>query len=303
MKKKQVVIYVVVMLVALLCTSSYATISGDIDLSVKAESSTLYAGDEFSITLSLKDMETTEGISAVEGFIDVNEDVFEDLTIESIVTTEGKVAINDDNVLTVYDADDTNTNINEGIIFNTDPVSKTGDYKLVFNFAKEITDENLDLITINFKIKEDAEPGEYKSAITYKLFKVFSDDASEKEELSLKAVTVIVSAPVEEPSNGSTNNTTNNTVNNTANNTTNNVTNNTSNNTSNNTTNNTTGTSNNKNQASSSSATTNNVVDNTVSKTKLPNTGYRLILIPVIVVAILGLVFYKKYTKYNKYNQ
>jgi hypothetical protein len=311
MKKKLFIIYMVLTLVILLIsTNVYATISGNIKLSVKSENSTLRAGDNFSLTLSLSDMKSTDGITAIEGYININKDILENLTVDSIVATDGKVTINKDNVLTIYEADDKNANTEEGIVFNTEPVSGKGNYKLVINLANKITDENIDLITIKFKIKDNAEQGEYNSAVTYDLFKVFSNDASEKVEVATKSVKLVVSAPLsnsdedpEENPSDNENNTTKDPVNNTTNNTTNNITNNTTQNTVNNTTKPTNNTTNKTtNNSTSVSSTSTNNVDNTVSKTNLPNTGYRLILIPVIVVAILGLVFYKKYTKYNKYN-
>ena len=56
----------------------------------------------------------------------------------------------------------------------------------------------------------------------------------------------------------------------------------------------------NRNQAGQTGVTNGNTPsDNTTSNTPLPNTGYRVILIPVIALAIVGIVFYKKYSKYN----
>jgi hypothetical protein len=310
MKKKLFIIYMVLTLVVLLIsTNVYATISGNIKVSVKSENSTLRAGDSFSLTLSLSDMKSTDGITAIEGYININKDILENLTVNSIVATDGKVTINKDNVLTIYEADDKNVNTEEGIVFNTEPVSGKGNYKVVINLANKITDENIDLITINFKIKDNVEQGEYSSAVTYDLFKVFSNDANEKVEVSTQSVKLVVSAPLsnsdedpeEDPKEDTTKDPVDNTVKDPVDNTTKDPADNTAKDPVDNTTkdpvNNTT-----ENPTNNTTNKTTNDVDNTVSKTNLPNTGYRLILIPVILVAILGLVFYKKYTKYSKYN-
>ena len=313
MKKRHVITYIVVMCV-LLCTSVYATISGDINLSVNSDKKSLYAGDEFSVTLSLKDLETDGGINAIEGYIDIDENIIEDLTIDSIVTENGKVKINDDNILNVYSADNNNANSDEGIVFNTDPVSGRGDYKIVINLSKKITSD-VDLVTVNFKIKSDVMPSTYERAVTYKTFKVFSEDSKEREELSSQAVKVIVSERKQNDDDKNTNNNVNNAQDNNNNNNNNNkndvnnVPNNQNkNNVVNNTpANNTNGvpknnTTNKPNSNNNQGGPIRNVSDNTVSETNLPNTGYKLILIPVVLIAILGLVFYKKYSKYNKFD-
>ncbi|MCI8308710.1 MAG: hypothetical protein HFJ45_00500 [Clostridia bacterium] len=316
MKKRQVITYIVVMCV-LLCTSVYATISGEIGVSVKSKNEALYAGDEFSVTLSLNNLTTTAGLNAVEGYIDIDKNVLENLTIDSIETTDGNITINEDNVLKLYDAS-SNLNPDEGVVFNTNPASGKGDYRIVFNFAKKVTSD-ANLVTIKFKVKENVTPGTYKNVITYKEFKVFSEDdtTEKKKELTVQPVTLIVSEKKNTPADKNENNTVNNTVNE-VNNVTNNATtnntvkndsvkNNTTNNIVNNIVENKTNESNSVNNTPNIGATVNNNTpenkpDNTLANTILPNTGYKLIVIPVIIIAIVGLVFYKKYSKYNKYN-
>lgn len=325
MKKRQVVLYIVVMIM-LLATSVYATISGKLGLKVNTSGS-LYAGDQFSVTLSLSDLESQSGIKALEGYIDIDESVLEDLTIDSIVTQNGKVVVNQDNILDVYDAVDSGTNADAGVIFNNSPVSGKGDYKIVVNFAKPLTADT-DVITINFKIKSDIEPGRYSGAISYKTFKIFADETEGKEEFESKSIAIVVSDKNSDDNttnntvtdNNTTNNTNNNTNKNEINNTTNNINNNTTNNTIKNTVNNIVNNTTNKTENNvkndvknntgkgSTNNTSNNIlnnktsnkIDNTTAKTNLPKTGYRIVLIPVIIIAVLGLVFYRKYKKYDR---
>lgn len=318
MKKRQIIIYMVV-LCLLFCTSVYATIGGKLGFSIKTENEAVYPGDELLVTVSLKELEAEGGLNAIEGYIDINKNIIEPLTIDSIVTENGKVTINEKNILNVYSADKAN-NVDEGIIFNTEPVSGKGDYRIVINLANKITTDT-DLVTIKFRVKSDVAPGNYENAITYKTFKIFSEASNEKEELSSQEIRVVVSEKANDRN--EVNNTNNNTNNNQSNNTnTNNVINQIKNNTVNNTQNvsknlvnnnqvknntvnkNESVVGNDKNNTNNQtpSGTTQNKPDNTVANTDLPKTGYKLLLIPVIIIAIGGLVFYKKYSKYNKFN-
>ena len=46
---------------------------------------------------------------------------------------------------------------------------------------------------------------------------------------------------------------------------------------------------------------TNNGEDNTIAPGRLPNTGYKIIILPIIVLLVAGFIFYKKYDKYSKF--
>ena len=321
MKKRQVVLYVVVMLV-LLTTSVFATIQAELNVTATADDNTYYPGEEFIVTISLKNLTTTQGIKSIEGYIDINSDVLEPLTVDSIVKgTDGKVQIGT-NSLDVYDASNIPTTTDKGIIFNTNPVSQKGNYRLVINLENPVSSDT-DLVKIKFKIKDNVEPATYQSVMVYKLFNIFATDAGEKLQLDQKSYRLTVSRRPESgntanntsnenaanntPTNSPTNNTVNNTVNNTArNNTVNNtarnnaVNNAAKNNTVNNAAKNNAGKNNAVNNAGQKVA---NKPDNTTSPTNLPKTGYRLILIPIVALAIVGFVFYKKYSKYANYHE
>lgn len=315
MKKRQVVFYVVLMLM-LLCTSVYATISGSINIT-PSNSGALHAGDEFTVTLSLKDFDTTSGITAVEGYVNINEDVLEDLTVNSIVTnSDGKVEIDENNILDIYDVTNLSTEemneIDTGITFNDSPESGRGDYRIVINLASAVTPDT-DILTITFKVKPGVATGTYEDAITYSLFQVFSG-VSDKSEKVTESLDLVIGVPAEEDNNNSNN--TNNVIdNNTDNevdnnvsdeNETNNVVDNNSNEINNNEVNNTETDNNNdnnanRNNASNSGNNQNNRVDNTTASGSLPNAGYKIVILPIIALIIAGFIFYKKYEKYSKF--
>ena len=323
MKKRQVV-FSVVLILMLLCTSVYATISGSINIS-PSNSGALHAGDEFTVTLSLEDFDTTSGITAVEGYININKDVLEDLTISSIVTnSDGKVEIDENNILDIYYvpelSDEAMAAIDEGITFNDAPVSGDGDYRIVINLASAVTPDT-DILTVTFKVKPGVATGTYEDAITYSLFQVFSG-VSDKSEKVTESLNVVIGAPDEED-NDDSNNTNNVIDNNVDNEVDNNLQDENETNTDNDNDNdnelnnnavdnnsneidddevNNAEDENNENRNDATNGDNNqNRVDDTTAQGNLPNTGYRIIILPIIALIVAGFIFYKKYDKYSKF--
>lgn len=315
MNKKKVVLYIF-LIFALLCTSVYATISGDIKLSI--EEDTINAGDEFNVTLSIKDITLKNGIDSVEGYINIDENVIEELTLDSIVVNEDEKVIIGENILGIYNSNTADVLPSTGIFFNDNPVSDKGDYRLVINMAKAVPN-GTDLVTLTFKVKSGVDADTYENAISYDLFVLFNEDVDKTDKIS-QSLDLVVTEKNGNTVNNVVNNTVkneikNNTVNNTVkneikNNTVNNaVKNNTVNNTvkntiKNNTVNNTVKNTIKNNTVKNTIKNTitignNGNIDNTVSKDSLPDTGFRFILIPIIVIAVCGIVFYSKYNKYN----
>lgn len=308
MKKRQVVISVVIMLM-LLCTSVYATISGNISLTSSAKDS-ISAGDEFTVTLSLNNIEGNSGVTSISGYINVNENIFEKLTVDSIVTnSEGKVEINSNNVLDVYDSNDEEaSSADTGITFNSNPVSGNGDYRLVIDLENALTSDT-DLVTITFKVKDNVAEGNYEDAISYTLFKIYSGTTDKADVISQSLDVnvgneVIPEDPDNNPENVPDNRPENNVDNNIdeGNNINNNINDNNSNNiqddNNNDDKNNSNPIDNNQGQDGLG---TNNGEDNTIAPGKLPNTGYKIIILPIIVLLVAGFIFYKKYDKYSKF--
>ena len=154
MKKIQVMLSSVIILMLLSTSVFAATITGNINLT--ASDTSVSAGDEFTVTLSLEDISTISGVDSINGYININEDVIEELTVDNIVTNEnGEVEIDSRNVLPLYDALDSGaSSSDEGVTFNTNPSSGNGDYRLVIDLANAITADT-DLITITFKVRDD----------------------------------------------------------------------------------------------------------------------------------------------------
>ena len=421
MKKRQIVLHVVVtMLIVLMLfsTNAYATIQSELGFKLTADDNIFYPGEEFILTVGLKNLEAAQGIKSIEGYIDIDESVLEPLSVNSIVKdANGKVQIGANNSLEVYDASNISSATEKGIILNTNPVSKKGDYKLVINLENSISSDT-DLVGIRFKIKDNIAAKEYQSVMTYKLFNIFSDDAGEKLELPQVSYGIKISAVPENPENPENPDNPENpenpekpenpenpdnpenpekpdnpsnpdnpenpekpeevkvktitlnkktlsmyvgdtetliatitpenatdktltwksskesvaTVSNgkvtaksvgtttiTATSTDGKVVatcdvtvskkadpkDNTTNTPTNNPTNKANGNNNGGNGSGtgSGSGTTSSTTDNTLAPTKLPKTGYRIMIIPIIAMVIAGFVFYKKYSKYNNYHE
>ena len=380
MNKKKSIILIMFIILSLLCINVYATISGDISLT-PSDLTELSAGESFTVTLSLSELSGTTGIDSISGYINIDEDVLEDLTISSIVTnSDGQVEVNDENILDVYDASSvSSSSYDYGIVLNTSPASGKGDYRLVIDLEEAIS-SGTDLVTITYQVKSDVSSGTYEDVITYSSFVIYegtsnkytvddksiditvadsssdsdsssSDDTVALEGISLNItettltvdssdITLVVSADptnadlptivwslsdddvVELTDNGDgsatispissgsvtitattedgsysatceiTVTSSSSSSDDDSNTTSNEVDDNSSNSTSDDESNN--------GSSNSTNDTSDNTVDDTTASGTLPYTGFKLILLPIITLAVAVLVFYKKYRKYKE---
>lgn len=309
MKKNKLILLQLFVAFTLICSSVYAAVNTTI--AVKASKDSVLRGEKVSVTLSLENVEN-EKVEEVEGYVNYDSDIIEPITFESIKKdAENKVKIGDEE-LVVEDVTNGSLTASSGYIgFNSDP-SSGNDTRFVIEFTDGVT-EDVDLMTIDFVVKEDATLGEIKNAITYSTF-VVTADAETSEEIT-KNVSLTVkaeNAPVEDDNNTNSNTNTNgaeddnkNTNSNTNTNSGKNENKNTNSNTNTNSgknenknTNNNTNTNTNKNTNKAGNTNT-NTKDNTVSGTTLPATGAKMIIIPAIVLLVLAYVSYKKYVNYK----
>lgn len=302
MKKNKLILLQLCVAIVLICTSVYATVSASIG--VTASKTSVERGDDIQVVLSLDDVESNEKIQSVEGYINYDENVIEPITVNSIEKSEDNTVTIGNETLTVEDLTNSNANTvpasNAYVAFNGNP-SSDNDAKIIIDFKDGITSD-VNMLTINFKVKTDATVGEIEKAISYSDFILTnSGDSSSKVTKDIK---INIKTPTTAVNNTNANTAINNTVNNTAgNNKTNNVTNNTVHNKTNNVTNNKT---NNKTNNIINNKTnnkinnkTNNTNDGTVAGTKLPATGVKVIVVPVIMLLILAYVCYNRYMKYK----
>ena len=307
MKKNKLILLQIFVAFTLICSSVYAAVNTTI--AVKASKNSVLRGEKVSVTLSLENVDN-EKVEEVEGYVNYDSNIVEPITFESIQKdAENKVKIGNE-VLVVEDVTKGNLSASSGYIgFNSDP-SSGNDTRFVIEFNDGIT-EDVDLMTIDFVVKEDATLGEIKNAITYSTF-VVTADAETSEEIT-KNVTLTVkaeNAPADDDSNENKNSNTNSNENKNENKNTNSNTNTNSKNENKNTNTNTknenkntnknTNTNTNQNKNTNKAGNTNtNTKDNTVSGTNLPATGAKMIIIPAIVLLVLAYVSYNKYMKYK----
>ena len=292
MKKNKLILLQIFVAFTLICSSVYAAVNTTI--AVKASKNSVLRGEKVSVTLSLENVDN-EKVEEVEGYVNYDSNIVEPITFESIQKdAENKVKIGNE-VLVVEDVTKGNLSASSGYIgFNSDP-SSGNDTRFVIEFNDGIT-EDVDLMTIDFVVKEDATLGEIKNAITYSTF-VVTADAETSEEIT-KNVTLTVkaeNAPADDDSNENKNENTNSNENKNTNSNTNTNSKNENKNTNKNTNTNT-----NQNKNTNKAGNTNtNTKDNTVSGTNLPATGAKMIIIPAIVLLVLVYVSYNKYMKYK----
>ena len=300
MKKNKLILLQIFVAFTLICSSVYAAVNTTI--AVKASKNSVLRGEKVSVTLSLENVDN-EKVEEVEGYVNYDSNIVEPITFESIQKdAENKVKIGNE-VLVVEDVTKGNLSASSGYIgFNSDP-SSGNDTRFVIEFNDGIT-EDVDLMTIDFVVKEDATLGEIKNAITYSTF-VVTADAETSEEIT-KNVTLTVkaeNAPADDDSNENKNeNTNSNTNSNESKNENKNTNSNTNTNSKNENknTNKNTNTNTNQNKNTNKAGNTNtNTKDNTVSGTNLPATGAKMIIIPAIVLLVLAYVSYNKYMKYK----
>lgn len=300
MKKNKLILLQIFVAFTLICSSVYAAVNTTI--AVKASKNSVLRGEKVSVTLSLENVDN-EKVEEVEGYVNYDSNIVEPITFESIQKdAENKVKIGNE-VLVVEDVTKGNLSASSGYIgFNSDP-SSGNDTRFVIEFNDGIT-EDVDLMTIDFVVKEDATLGEIKNAITYSTF-VVTADAETSEEIT-KNVTLTVkaeNAPADDDSNENKNENKNSNTNSNENKNENKNTNsntNTNSKNENKNTNKNTNTNTNQNKNTNKAGNTNtNTKDNTVSGTNLPATGAKMIIIPAIVLLVLAYVSYNKYMKYK----
>lgn len=300
MKKNKLILLQIFVAFTLICSSVYAAVNTTI--AVKASKNSVLRGEKVSVTLSLENVDN-EKVEEVEGYVNYDSNIVEPITFESIQKdAENKVKIGNE-VLVVEDVTKGNLSASSGYIgFNSDP-SSGNDTRFVIEFNDGIT-EDVDLMTIDFVVKEDATLGEIKNAITYSTF-VVTADAETSEEIT-KNVTLTVkaeNAPADDDSNENKNENKNSNTNSNENKNENKNTNsntNTNSKNENKNTNKNTNTNTNQNKNTNKAGNTNtNTKDNTVSGTNLPATGAKMIIIPAIVLLVLVYVSYNKYMKYK----
>lgn len=273
--KNKLIILQIFIVIALICTSVYATLEATISVSVAK--STIYRGDTVEVVLSLEGVDSNKKVTNIEGYINYNKDVIEELTYDSIVKdNDKKVKIGDETLpvedLTNLSADQMPSS-SAYVGFNSSPTSNN-DTKIVIDFNDGIT-KDTELLKIKFKVKSNAKIGDIENAISYSMFVVTAGSES-SEEIS-KNVNLTVKEVVSNNDNTADTNDTVGKQNNTANNTKN--------------------TNTNTNRNVNLSANGANTVDNTVSATKLPATGAKILVIPAIILVAIAYISYNRYIR------
>lgn len=275
--KSKLIILQVFIAIILVCTSVYAAI--ETGIGVKVSKSTLNRGDTLDVTLSIEGVKADQKIKNVEGYINYDKNILEKITFDSIVKDNNKQVKIGDEKLTVEDITNAE-NINSSsayVAFNGSPETDN-DVKIIIDLNTGIT-KDTELLTIKFKVKEDADLKEVKDAIKYAFT---ASDGTEKSEEMTKNINLTIEKKAEPPQEdkkeenkadenavGKVNNTNTNTNN----------------------------TNKNTNKNTSTNKVNNTNTDNTLAKNNLPATGAKVFVIPAIVLIALAYISYNKYIR------
>jgi len=207
MKKSKLIILQLFIAAVLISTSVYAAVSTTIGVSVPNAS--VKRGNKVTVTLSLKDVDSSKKVTSVEGYVNYNTNIFETITVDSIqknsdntvdigneklkvedltnadlgslpnssayVAFNGSPRVEGNEKLKVEDLTNADLgslpNSSAYVAFNGSPRGEENNTKIVIDFNNGIT-SNTDLLKIDFKVKSDATLGEVKDAISYSNFRI-----------------------------------------------------------------------------------------------------------------------------------
>ena len=320
MKKSKLIILQLFIAAVLISTSVYAAVSTTIGVSVPNAS--VKRGNKVTVTLSLKDVDSSKKVTSVEGYVNYNTNIFETITVDSIQKNSDNTVDIGNEKLKVEDLTNADLgslpNSSAYVAFNGSPRVEENNTKIVIDFNNGIT-SNTDLLKIDFKVKSDATLGEVKDAISYSNFRITAGsetvEVTEKINLNIEAAGNPTNPddnkdddknekPNEKPSDKNENKNNSNDDKNQNKNNSKNENKNVNTNKNTNNTNKNVNTNKNTNNANKSSNISGNKASNVnrnegTASGVLPATGAKIVIIPAIVLAVLAYVSYKKYVNYK----
>lgn len=339
MKRKILIVYVFIAFI-LLCTNVYAAIT--MDLSLVPEKTSVKQGSDLVVTVRLNNISSP--ISSIEGYINVDENVLEPISESMVVSNNKKIELKSNGEVKStlsYEFNPKNLNADYDVIFNTNKETiENNDCFFVMDLREDIKGD-YDILTLKFKVKENATVSQATQAVKLKIASAMSASTMDKvENISANLNFEVISKDADVPddqkpddqkpddqkpddqkpddskdddknnnenTDTNTNTNTNENRNDDTNTNKNNNKNNNNTNTNNNKNNNNTNTNNNntnKNTNTNNNKNVNankNLNDTTVSGNKIPAAGAKMLILPVAVFAVLGYVSYVKYLKYKEF--
>lgn len=165
MKRKLLIVYVFIAFV-LLCTNVYAALT--MDLSLVPVSEKVKQGSELVVAVKLNNVSAP--ISSIEGYINVDENVLEPISESMIkgdkieIKADGKKVSDLDYVFNPQ-----NTGSDYDVVFNTKKENiENNDCFFIMDLRKDIKG-NCDIMTLNFKVKDNATVSQATQAVKFKI--------------------------------------------------------------------------------------------------------------------------------------
>ena len=176
MKRKIYNLIVFFLVLAILTCNVYAVVSATIK--INATNTKLKKGEDFKVTLSLDNVDSSKTVTSVVGYINVDTSVLEEVEFEDINKDEdGTVTIGNEKLIVEDLTDKKAEEIPDTVYcvsFNGHPVSGNQS-KILIDMRNGLT-SNANLLTIDFHVKDDANVGTYEDAISYKMFLITEGD-------------------------------------------------------------------------------------------------------------------------------
>lgn len=204
MKKYKLIVLQALIVVCLVCTSVYAAVSATIGVTPSTQ--TVERGGTVTVTLSLKNVDTSKKIESISGYINYDENIIEPITVDSIhKAADGTVKIGSE---TLQVEDLTNVGVSgvptstAYVAFNGNPATDNKS-KIVIDFKDGIS-SNLDLLQIDFKVKDNANLGLANNAISYSMFVITAgseESSGITENINLTVKEKATPQPTNEPTN------------------------------------------------------------------------------------------------------
>ena len=193
MKRKLIICNIFIVLV-LLCTSVYAATTAKLNLVTTPDNAQIKAGEKFTVKISLKDFGKNVSVDTVSGYIDIDENIIEDITIANIVKTSGNIVKIGKENLEVYDVANITGIPETGIFLAKDPATDDGkehDYKITIALSIDNKISTEDIIKIEFETKDNLKEDTYNNAIKFAGFAATSG-WTESVSIEDESVSVII---------------------------------------------------------------------------------------------------------------
>lgn len=176
MRKVLCVIVIIAMIITIIPACSFAAEKELLNCSITNNKPR--AGDEIAVKVKFSNLKDA---MSIEGYININERVFEPISTESIASLDGKHITIDNRPVEIVDVKDIEefyTKSEEAFYLNTEPFTEN-DNKFILDLSKKVSGD-LEF-SLKLKVKDTAKAGTVKNAVTFDNIIVGKSDGTQNE--------------------------------------------------------------------------------------------------------------------------